>query len=97
LSVKSQAGKDRNSQTWEFNKTGNYGMVQAKMLLHLPTVLFKRCYLSKIFYVQECVKITKKVRLKTQLMAKMQNLYRIIFSAVNVNFTTELHNNTITK
>jgi len=44
---------------------------------------------KKMFYVQECVKINEEVRLKTQLMAKMQNLYRIIFSAVNVNFTTE--------
>jgi len=50
-----------------------------------------------MFYVQECFKITEEVRLKTQLMAKMQNIYRIKFSAVNVNFTTELHNNTITK
>lgn len=79
-------------------KTGNYGMVPGKMLLHLPTVLFQKMLLvKKIFYVQECVKMTEEVRLKMQLMAKMQNLYRIIFSAVNVNFTTELHNNTIKK
>jgi len=28
-------------------KTGNYGIVPAKMLLHLPTVLFKRRFMSK--------------------------------------------------
>jgi hypothetical protein len=96
LSVNSQAGKDRNSQTWEFIKLVLWNGLGKNASSSTNCTFQKMLLVKKIFYVQECAKITEKVRLKTQLMAKMQNLYRIIFSAVNVNFTTELHN-TITK
>jgi hypothetical protein len=55
-------------------------------------------YLSKRHFMFKNVpKSIKKLRLKTQLMTKINNvthnLYQIIFSDMNVNLNRELHNN----
>jgi hypothetical protein len=74
LSVNSQAGKARNSQTWEVTKLVIMEWFQQKCFFIYQLYFSKDVTCQKMFYVQECVKITEEVRLKTQLMAKMQNL-----------------------